>query len=123
MKPIIRIFTILILVLLYSCKKDYYEPPTAKPENVSFSKAVIPILNSSCTSCHHTGGQNPDLSEQNAYSNLTTNNEFVVPGEPENSELYNRIMGQGSMMPPGGMMSDNNINIIYAWIKEGALNN
>jgi hypothetical protein len=123
MKMILSIAIVFILLFAVSCTKDYYEPPDALPENVSFSNDVIPIFNSNCISCHNGGSTSPDLTEGNAYSELTSDDDLAKPGAPKDSELYQRIIGEGSIMPPGGALSQNDINIIYVWIKEGALNN
>ncbi len=123
MKRVLKVLSVSILIFLFSCTKDYYTPPGNMPENVSFSSSVIPIFNNNCVSCHNSGSTEPDLTPDNAYADLTANNAYVVPGKPEDSKLYHRITGQGSLMPPGGSLPQNDINIIYVWIKEGALNN
>jgi len=123
MKEVFGFAVLLTLLFLVSCTKDYYQPPDTLPQNVSFSNDVIPIFNANCVSCHNDGGTSPNLRADKAYGELTNGTELVKPGDPEGSELYHRIMGQGSMMPPGGMMAKNNNDVIYVWIKEGALNN
>ena len=123
MKVVFSLVAVMCLLFVVSCTKDYYEQPDTLPQNVSFLNDVIPIFNANCISCHNDGGTAPNLSADKAYGALISGAGLVIPGNPEESELYHRIMGQGSMMPPGGMMSHSNIDLIYLWIKEGALNN
>ncbi len=121
MKVIANLATVLMFLFLVSCTKDYFEQP-APPQSVSFSKDVIPIFNNNCISCH-SGSVSPNLTADKAYGELTGNPNLVVPGNPDGSGLYHRVMGQGSMMPPSGMMPNIKTDVIYEWIKDGALNN
>ncbi len=122
MKAIVSLAVVLMFLFLASCTKDYLVPPDTPAQGVSFSNDVIPIFNDNCISCHN-GGVNPNLTADKAYGELTSNHELVKPGDPENSELYHRVSGQGSLMPPSGMMPKSKTDVIYQWIKEGALNN
>lgn len=47
---------------------------------------------------------------------------LVVPGNPEQSLLYNKIYtGQ---MPPGNMrLKKADVQVVYDWILQGAMNN
>lgn len=48
----------------------------------------------------------------------------VVPGNPEGSKIYQRLIGQGGpTMPPGRGLPSEMIKLIYTWIKQGAKNN
>ena len=123
MKVVFSFAVFLTFLFLVSCTKDYYQPPDTMPQNVSFSGDVIPIFNANCVSCHNDGGISPNLTADKAYGELTAGTDLVKSGNPDDSELYHRIMGQGSVMPPAGMMNHSNIDLIYVWIKEGALNN
>ncbi len=123
MKIVVSFVAVLMFSFLVSCTKDYYVKPDAPPQNVSFKNDVIPIFNDNCVSCHN-GSTSPNLTPDKAYGELVSLPNLVIPGNPEKSELYQRVMGQqGSMMPPGGMMSHNKTDLIYQWIKDGALNN
>ena len=47
---------------------------------------------------------------------------LVVPGNPEQSLLYNKVY-RGEM-PPGSMhLKKADLQVIYDWIKQGAMNN
>ena len=123
MKITLKIFGILLMFSFISCTKDYYQPPDTKPENVSFSQDVQSIFDAYCTECHNGGTIPLDLTEGKAYDQLNSIEDLLDPGNPENSELYERLIGIGAIMPPAGSLSQSNIDYIYVWIEEGALNN
>jgi hypothetical protein len=84
---------------------------------VSFSKDIMPIFNQFSDS-HHSAGSVYSLE---SYEDLMKD---VVQGNPEQSKLYQRLIGQGGpVMPPGNKLPDNLIALIYDWIKQGAKNN
>ena len=127
MNKVIRIkFIILFAVsaVFYSCEYEEIEPVTELPEDVSFQTDLIPIFNQSCNSvgCHNAGGIAPDLSEGNAYSDLTTG-DMLDMTYAENSTLYKRMIDVQSPMPLSGILSKSQTNKVLVWIKEGALNN
>jgi hypothetical protein len=47
----------------------------------------------------------------------------VIPGDSETSLLVQRLLGVGAIMPPGGSLSEGDIQIIIDWIEAGADNN
>lgn len=115
------------IFLLAGCYKNESVTITTGEEvtrDVTFSKDIIPIFNSSCNSsgCHNSGGKAPDLTSVKAYTALT-NGGYINTGDPESSELYLWMTGQrGTPMPTSGVNKDYN-SLVLAWIKQGALNN
>jgi hypothetical protein len=50
----------------------------------------------------------------------------VIPGDPEGSLLGQKLLGthtEGTIMPRGGMLPENEIQVILDWIEAGALEN
>ena len=94
------------------------QTPVAQTENeVSFSQDIFPIFQQMAASCH---GNNGGLSLETYAGTM----KVVVPGDPEGSKLYQRLMGQGGpVMPPSGPLPDTQIQLVYQWIKQGAKNN
>jgi mono/diheme cytochrome c family protein len=92
-----------------------------------FSRDILPILSSSCaiTDCHdaitHQGDYN-----LSSYSLLMAS-ELVKPGNPTGSKFYTVLLASagGDRMPqaPKLPLSNDQIKLIYKWIKEGATNN
>ena len=102
---------------------------TPTPQSgISFSADVMPVIESQCLICHKgssaMGGW--DASSYDSFINSGASGPAVIPGDVENSLLAQKILGthtSGTIMPPGGKMSDDLIQIILDWIKAGALNN
>ena len=60
------------------------------------------------------------------YFNSGDNGPAVIPGDAQNSLLVQKLQDtqtQGGVMPPGGKMGDNLIQLFINWINAGAPNN
>lgn len=106
---------------------------------MSLSSQVQPIFTAQCGGggCH--SGMNPAeglvLSKGKSYAslvNVTSSqcavNKRVVPGDPGNSYLMWKLKGAGpcfigSRMPKGQPLSATEIDLIGAWIAQGAPDN
>jgi hypothetical protein len=112
---------------------------TCGSSSVSFSADVQPIFTSSCTgnACH--GGTMPsaslDLTSGKSYGELVGvateqcngSRILVIPGDPANSYLLDKILGVdmcfGSKMPKMDSLPASEIAAISSWICAGAPNN
>jgi hypothetical protein len=93
------------------------QSPSQSAQEVSFSKDILPIFQQ-YSDAHH--GSNSMLSLE-TYEGVIQD---VIPGQPEQSKLYLRLIGQGGpVMPPGNALPENLITLIFNWIKQGARNN
>lgn len=111
--------------------EDISETPDIDPNDISYSEDIQPIFTSSCGSCHI----NSSTSGVNLTSYSTTMNSIgsvadapiVVPGEPENSPLVEKVKpnpSYGSRMPTNGQfLTPTEISQIEAWITAGAEDN
>jgi len=123
MKKFILTFAVTFpFVLFYSCKHD----PLLPDQQVSFATDIVPIINSSCmhSGCHNDTA-NPEGHIMNTYQDVV-NHEFVVPGKPNSSKMYNSVTGSGEdFMPKGNYPPLNNrqIRLLYIWIAQGAKDN
>ncbi len=122
---IIGIFAVLLFVfsMLSGC---YYDESLPEPvtSEVSFSQDVISIFDKSCNfaGCHNVGGAAPDLTAANAYNDLFDNG-YIDLEIPENSELYQWMLGNRTIpMPIEGANASINATIL-AWIQQGAKDN
>jgi hypothetical protein len=115
--------------------------PSLNPSLSSITQNVITSGDSSgrpaCTLCH--AGANPagrlNLSGDvysalvNKPSSFKPGAILVIPGDPENSYLYQKLEGTpgivGQRMPRTGgpYLTDGQIQVIERWIEEGAKNN
>lgn len=81
-----------------------------------FRGDIAPILEQSCTSCHHSGdGTHIDLTSRD----FVLSHKLVVPGRPEASPLYTTI--NSGAMPPSGKLSEDKIVAVGEWIRSGAV--
>lgn len=119
-------------VLIYACDDTISASELDKvvipDSNVGYSQYIQPIFNGKCgavNGCHDTENQKGGV----ILSSWSTvrNYDIVVPGNVNNSKLVWAILGVGaSTMPPKGVvnpLTDNQIEGIKTWIKEGAQNN
>jgi mono/diheme cytochrome c family protein len=101
------------------------EPEAAPSRSPSFANDVLPIFDSKCAACHgHLGGWDGSSYEQ--AMNSGDNSPVVIPGDVDGSLLAQKLIGthtEGTIMPPGGKLQEDLIEIILNWIAAGALDN
>lgn len=98
--------------------------PTVDLANVSFANNVLPLFEEHCARCH--GGDNPEqglrLTSQAEVLAGSVNGSVVEPGDVENSYLIDQIV-TGRMPKEGPKLTPAEIEIITAWVEQGALDN
>ena len=112
------------------------DDPTIDP--TTFRGISANIFSKNCTSCHAQNGTDApeakiDLSSfqammtSNSNSANSKHSPFLVPGDPDNSKMYQAV--KSGAMPAtedgdaGTPLSPEHIQQIYDWIKAGALDN
>lgn len=100
--------------------------PPAAPAKVEFNRDIRPVLNNQCFKCHggvkEAGGLNlqfRDLALKSGESGKTA----IVPGKPEESELYRRLTttdGDEHMPKKGPPLTEEQTALFKQWIAEGA---
>ena len=97
-----------------------------RQEKVDFSAEIKPILNKRCISCHGGVKQNGGFSvlfREEALDSTESGKLAIVPGDPDHSEMIRRI---NSTDPEVRMpykeepLTQEEINLLTQWIKEGA---
>lgn len=97
------------------------------PDTVYFQNDVLPLLLSSCglADCHDEQTAQDDVILTSYYWVMQTAD--VVPFEPWESDLFEKITEDDPddrmPPPPASMLSVDQIDMIYTWIAQGALNN
>ncbi len=123
----------LVATLWVACMNSDSSSGEKVPELVSYNFHIRPIFSDKCFKCH-----GPDVSKQEAGLRLDlpeaafaalreTKGAFaIVPGKPEESEMYKRITSTDSTyrMPTPeshlGALSAHEIAMIKKWIAQGA---
>jgi N-acyl-D-amino-acid deacylase len=92
------------------------------PAKVDFARDVQPVFRQNCIGCHGPTVQNNGLRVDRRSSVMKPGSRRVMPGSLENSFLYHRLVGTdfGLQMPPTGALHAEQIQIIKAWIEQGA---
>ena len=96
------------------------------PAKVDFARDVQPILRQHCVECHGPSQQMRGLRldrRRDALPNrVGANGARIVPGNSSASPLYRRLTGNesGSQMPPDAPLRQEQIDVIKAWIDQGA---
>ena len=101
-------------------------PPPVVP--ISYANEIQPIFNANCVSCHDDAHFALNLQPCCSWDQLWTgglNAPYVNTANPSLSKLHKRIIGtELPAMPPGGpQLLQSDIDKIYRWIEEGAINN
>ena len=95
---------------------------------LDFSRDVRPILNTHCVACHGGVKKESEVSfiyRDEALAEGKSGKKTVVPGDPDGSELIRRVITSDvdDLMPPsdhGSRLSDQEVETLRQWIKEGA---
>ena len=91
-------------------------------EPIDFATQIAPILQQRCVTCHAPGNEKGDVSLATIAD--VKDQEYVVPGDPEASGLFDLITaadGESPAMPrEGEPLSAEQVALIRQWIEEGA---
>jgi len=95
-----------------------------------FARQAYNVLKENCSQCHGALGNFKEKLFIEDYDSLFESKGVgpgqrisVVPGQPDQSELYKRLLGpteNGGQMPPNRPLTDKAIEIIRVWIENGA---
>ena len=120
-------------LLHHACMNQAGEAEASLPQNVSYNFHIRPVLSDKCFKCH-----GPDLNKMEAglrldkpefaYAPLKeTKGAFaLVPGKPDSSELFRRIISEDpayQMPTPDshlGTLNEYEIALFRRWIEQGA---
>lgn len=113
-----KIVFILSIVFFYSCYNDneeeLYGPVSCDVSAITYTNDVLPIINTSCATagCHVSGGTG-----SGDFTNYTE-----LKAKVDNGSFENRVLIQKNM-PPSTPLTDCELQILQAWVDNGALNN
>jgi len=122
---LLQIFAVVsVILLISSCQYKWIIEPDVPPpdpeDTISFSQQIVPVFNDQgCTGCHNTGGQQPDLTTDNAYNSITGMG-LVDTDDPSASKIYYYPLPDGSHF---GKYTSAQAALVLVWIEQGALDN
>ena len=87
-------------------------------QQVDYQTQIQPIFNQNCTNCHGSSG-GLALANYDQLMSGGNSGDLVIPGDYQNSILWQRI--DSGEMPPGGNISNAQLELIETWIMQGAL--
>ncbi|MBC8320586.1 MAG: hypothetical protein H8E34_07680 [Bacteroidetes bacterium] len=113
-----------IMIMVASCQYKFLVEPIIPPpppgDTTSFSLEIVPIwVAQNCTGCHGTGGTQPDLTADNAYSSITGMG-LVNTDDPPLSRIYTHPLPDGNHYKK---YTAAQATLLLYWIEEGARNN
>ena len=114
---------ILLLLLSGIAIVAAQQPRKPKADAVNYFRDIEPILNARCVSCHQAsmaaGGLRLDAPENMLQGGAS--GPAVIPRNAQKSLLYKRLLDTtDKRMPPVGMVSEEQLALIRAWINLGA---
>ena len=118
--------SLLFIAAFSSCQYDNPVAP-APPDpgvTVSFATQTEPIFNNgnTCTACHKTGAQAPDLTTGNAYNSIVNMN-LVNASTPESSLIYWYPDPTDTANHTWKKYTAAQAQLVLLWIQQGAKNN
>ncbi len=118
------------LLLLLACDDTIFQPEvnaTATTPDTADWCAVERVLTNQCATCHSAAGASGGLDlETDPYAAIvdvaaTSGGTLVLPGNADDSVLYQRMAGtSGGIMPPGGALDAAIVDTVGTWIDDGA---
>jgi hypothetical protein len=124
--------TIASVTVLYFLLGEKTTDATALPKTVDYNFHIRPILSDRCFKCHGPDGNQRKSNlrldtEEGLYAVLKDNPaaHVIVPGDPDASEVYNRISSSDTsvLMPPPSSnlkLTQHEVDLIEKWIAQGA---
>lgn len=100
------------------------EAAASAPGQVSFSRDVLPVLQSRCINCH--GGQRTseglDMKTYEALMAGSQNGSVVTPGDAASSSFVT-LSAEGKMPKRGPKLTPAEVQLLTDWVNAGAPNN
>lgn len=89
---------------------------SSSSKQAALEARALAILKGKCVSCHNVNSPGGGISYI-ADINALKFNRYIIPGEPQLSQLYDSVAK--SRMPMGSSLTQEEIQAIYDWIYEG----
>lgn len=104
-----------------TCIGEYDCAGICEGSSICFNTDVSPIFHQNCVTCHGNAGNLYLGTYASTMSTGDSGNPAVVPGDLNQSEIWNRIFTIGDMPPSNeSPLSNDEIQTIQLWIEQGA---
>ncbi|MDQ3650713.1 MAG: PSD1 and planctomycete cytochrome C domain-containing protein [Acidobacteriota bacterium] len=101
-----------------------FQPQEKSDKKVDFNRDIKPIFETSCNKCHGDGKATAGLRLDSKAAAMKGGGSgpAIVAGNSKGSLLMQRVRGEGNemRMPPGKELPPEKIDLLAAWIDEGA---
>jgi len=114
MKKIKIVIMLISTAFLVSCTSSTYQEISDDVTNPTYTANIQPIIKANCTSCHSDDSQYPNLQTYTEVKDATQNGALIC--------RIDQTQACGSVMPQGGAMSRNTIDLILLWQQQGCIN-
>src|SRR5262245_5354374 len=117
------------VILLVACEKPAVAQSLGASARVQYNRDIRPLLSDKCFRCHGPdGGQrkaNLRLDQREVAVADRQGYAAIVPGKPDESEVYLRITAEDDdqRMPPrrsGKVLKPHEVELLRRWIEQGA---
>jgi hypothetical protein len=99
----------------------------SQDKNLTYVADVAPVIKNYCLPCHLEENENPSGLAMDNYALLMkggNKGNTLIPGKPQSSNLYLKLLPTppfGKQMPRNRRkLSEEEIQLIYDWIEQGA---
>jgi hypothetical protein len=123
-KKIFIFMLLLMMLVVMSCHDQKPSEIVFPASGISYNRTVQPLFNLACNSsgCHEAATAAGGLDLSTYYGTRYSKSGVVIPYDTVSSRLIWSIEGRlGTQpMPPGGVLTTNQIQGLRKWIMEGA---
>jgi len=102
----------------------------SQEKQLTYSRDINPLVRQYCLPCHLEESENPSLLLMDDFEKLSKggkNGPSFIPGKPQESNFYLKLLPDppfGKQMPRGKKkLGNEEVKLIYDWIRQGAKNN
>ena len=128
MKNLLMLLLLLVAVVFmsqgcyYDNEEELYPNQSCDTSSVSYSATIVPILITSCYSCHNNANA-ADFGNGVSFEGHANISQYLTTSSTVFINCINQTAGYPAMPPTSAKLSDCNIKKIEIWINGGFPNN
>ena len=124
-----KIIIVIFCLCIFSCSEwfltEIEQDCNIENPQYTFDADIKPIFKANCVDCHDSDDPNYGSLNLSRYEHFNLS-EYLIPGNPHEGKIIERIKNQDNPMPPNwdvGMLEQATIDTISTWILECAVEN